>query len=206
MVKFDYKRAKEEIAQINAIVETCPEAVKEKCFELLFGAVFGHLALSAHASAQETTPTPKQENEKPASESAPIQTRKLPSNVLSFSHRYGVTPDELAKLFMLDHDPLLPIYKIPTNKMSQAQLYKVMMVLLENGLLSNTLSATYAELRDTVKEDGYMDTNFVKNLRRQHDLFRGAITDDSVDIDGSVELSGAGYEQLAAIVKELAQS
>jgi hypothetical protein len=40
MAKFDYKRAGEEIAQINAIVETCPEAVKEKCFELLFAAVF----------------------------------------------------------------------------------------------------------------------------------------------------------------------
>ena len=40
MAKFDYKRAREEIAQINAIVETCPEAVKEKCFELLFAAVF----------------------------------------------------------------------------------------------------------------------------------------------------------------------
>ena len=40
MAKFDYKRAAEEIAQINAIVETCPEAVKEKCFELLFAAVF----------------------------------------------------------------------------------------------------------------------------------------------------------------------
>jgi hypothetical protein len=40
MAKFDYKRAKEEIAEINAIVETCPDAVKEKCFELLFGAVF----------------------------------------------------------------------------------------------------------------------------------------------------------------------
>jgi hypothetical protein len=40
MTKFDYKRAAEEIAQINAIVETCPEAVKEKCFELLFAAVF----------------------------------------------------------------------------------------------------------------------------------------------------------------------
>ena len=30
MAKFDYKHAKEEIAQINAIVETCPDAVKEE--------------------------------------------------------------------------------------------------------------------------------------------------------------------------------
>jgi hypothetical protein len=36
MAKFDYNHAKEEIAQINAIVETCPDALKEKCFELLF--------------------------------------------------------------------------------------------------------------------------------------------------------------------------
>ena len=47
MAKFDYKRAAEEIAQINAIVETCPEAVKEKCFELLFAAVFNSEPVAA---------------------------------------------------------------------------------------------------------------------------------------------------------------
>ncbi len=43
MPKFDYEYAKGEITQINRMVETCPEAVKEKCFELLFGMVFGSI-------------------------------------------------------------------------------------------------------------------------------------------------------------------
>jgi hypothetical protein len=206
MAKFDYKHAKEEIAQINAIVETCPDAVKEKCFELLFGAVFGKPEAAPTPAAATEPPALKPQNERQVADEAMPQGRKLPPNVLSFSRRYAVTPEELAKLFMLDHDPLLPIYKIPSTNIAQAQLYKVMMILLENGLLNNSLGATYAELRDSVKEDGYIDTNFNKNLRRQHHLFRGAITDEGVDANGTVELSGAGYEQLATIVKELAQS
>jgi hypothetical protein len=51
MAKFDYKRAKEDIAQINVIVETCPEALREKCFELLFAAVFNTpISASPHSS------------------------------------------------------------------------------------------------------------------------------------------------------------
>ena len=106
---------------------------------------------------------------------------------------------------MLDHEPLLPIYKLPTQT-AQAQLYKVMMILLENGLLNNTLSAAYPELRDSVKEDGLMDGNFNKTLKRNHDLFRGAITESSIETNATVELSGAGMQKLAEIVKELSQS
>jgi hypothetical protein len=60
MAKFDYKHAKEEIAQINAIVETCPDAVKEKCFELLFGAVFGKPTPPAKPTPAEASPAPPQ--------------------------------------------------------------------------------------------------------------------------------------------------
>jgi hypothetical protein len=206
MIKFDYERAKEEIAQINAIVETCPGAVKEKCFELLFNAVFGTAIVATPAPAVRT-PT-STEKEMPEAEIPPPaqQTRKLPPNVLSFIRRYNVSQEELEKLFILDHEPLLPIYKIPSGKMSQAQIFKVMMILLENGLLNNALSAPYAELRDSVKEDGFMDSNFNQTLRRNHMLFRGAITGDAVNADGTVELSGPGMERLAEIIKELGQS
>jgi hypothetical protein len=207
MAKFDYKRAREEIAQISAIVETCPEAVKEKCFELLFAAVFDTKPAVLQGAPEGTeAPTAKQENKPDEQKNeTPKQKRKLPSNVLAFSHRYGVLPEDIEKLFLLDHEPILPVYKIPTGKTSRAQMCKVMMVLLESGLLNNQLSAPYPELRESVKEDGFYDGNFNGLLKRNYGLFKGAITKDAIDEGEVVELTGAGLKSLAEIVKELGQ-
>src|SRR5215469_10534518 len=124
MTNFNYKRAAEEIAQINAIVQTCPDAVKEKCFELLFGAVFSKLAPAAEPTEEKPAET---KEDKPGGDGAQAPpAKKLPTNVLAFTRKYGVSEAELGKLFMLDHEPLLPIYNLP-SRTAQAQLYKVMM-------------------------------------------------------------------------------
>jgi hypothetical protein len=109
------------------------------------------------------------------------------------------------KLFLLDHEPILPVYKIPTGKTAHSQMCKVMMVLLENGLLNNSLTAPYPELRESVKEDGFYDGNFNKLLKRNHELFKGAITEDAIEEDKTVELTGAGFTKLAEVLKELGQ-
>lgn len=199
MAKFDYQHAKDEIAQINAIVETCPDAVKEKCFELLFAQVFGTRTPAAPIEKPADPKSPAAEPEK----RTPPPSKKLPPNVVAFLRKHSVTEEELGKLFMVDHDPLLAIYKLPSGKQAQAQLYKVLLILLENGLLNNALTAPYTELRDSVREDGLLDNNFNGTLKRNHTLFRGAITEQKIAVDGTVELSGAGMARLAEVVKEL---
>ncbi|MGB8279149.1 MAG: hypothetical protein WCF20_14630 [Methylovirgula sp.] len=209
MAKFDYNQAKQDVTEIIAIVETCPEPLREKCFELLFGAVFKSqlLPVALHEPpAAEQANQGRQKADQAVEQSSNRQERKLPANVLAFARRHAVTQEDLEKLFILDHEPLLPIYKIPTGKTAQAQLFKVMMVLLENGLLNNQLSAPYPELRETVKEDGLYDGNFNGMLKRNHALFRGAITKDSIIESEAVELTGAGLQRLAEIIKELGQA
>jgi hypothetical protein len=209
MAKFDFKHAKQDIAEINAIVATCPDAVKEKCFELLFGIVFHERQSSPHIqdeAAKTLTEAPKEKAPEGAAAERVPQGRKLPANVLAFARRHNIATEELEKLFLLDHDPLLPVYKIPHGNVTKAQLYKVMMVLLENGLLNNQLSAPYSELRENVKEDGLFDGNFNKMLKRNHPLFKGAVTKDSIKEADAIELTGTGLARLAEIVKELAQS
>ena len=208
MTKFDYKRAKEEIAEINTIVETCPESVKEKCFELLFGAVFGTQTPTAPRALEALADNQAPKHEKKLEEQRaeqPRQDKKLQPNVLAFARRNNVTVEDIEKLFILDHEPLLPVYKILTGNTSRAQMYKVMMVLLENGLLNNQLSAPYPELRESVKEDGLLDGNFNGLLKRNHELFKGAITKDAIKEIEAVELTGAGLTRLAEIVKDLGQ-
>ncbi len=196
MSKFDYVRAKAEISEIVEIVKTVPEALQQRCFELLFEAAF-----SARSSVAETKPETK-EQAAPDDKSHP-SAKKLQPNVLAFMRRQNVPHEELSKLFMLDHDPLLPVYNIPTGGgIARSQLIKVMMVILENGLLNNSLSASYGELRSSVRDDGLYDGNFNKLFRR--DLFKG-VSKDGVNDDTLIELSGTGMEKLAEIIKELAQ-
>ena len=202
MSDFDFRNATKQIAEIVTVVETVPEPLREKCFELLFNAVFAGLpppAKPARPAAPET-PAP------PTPETQIQHGKRLPPNVLAFARRQNVTQEELGKLFILDHDPLLPIYKLPQGNTAQAQLSKVMMVLLENGLLNNSLSAPYTELRDNVKEDGLFDGNFNKILKRNHTLFKGAIMKDSIRESETVELTGLGMDKLASIIKEMGQA
>jgi hypothetical protein len=198
MAKLDFAKAKADVAQIVEIVKTVPENLQQVCFEMLFEAAFSDAPAAA-------PPKPDAKPEVKENENPPPSDKKLPPNVLAFAHRQKVTKDELAKLFMLDHEPLLPIYKIPSGNIAKSQINKVMMVLLENGLLNNALTAPYGELREAVRDDGLYDGNFNKTLKRNHGLFRGAIGEDGIDENGMVELTGDGMEKLAEVIKELGQ-
>jgi hypothetical protein len=198
MAKLDFAKAKADIVQIVDIVKTVPENLQQVCFEMLFEAAFSE----AHPPEAKVKPP---EPEKPAEPAEPVVGKKLPGNIKAILRRGDVTEDDLGKLFMLEHDPLLPVYKLPKGNTSKAQMAKVMMVLLENGLLNNNISAPYAELREALKDEGLHDGNFNKALKRNADLFRGAITKDGIDENGTVELSGPGFEKLAETIKELAQ-
>jgi hypothetical protein len=206
MTEFDFKAAKRQLQEIVAIVETCPEPLREKAFELLFSVVFR----AGEPESARADPPPSNPSTNPPSDKnvPPIQPRlsaeqKLPSNILAFTRKFDVPIAELQKLFILDHEPLLPVYKIVTKVTATAQLQKVMMILLENGLLNNQLKAPYNELRDSIKEAGLMDGNFNKVLKKNHNLFRGAVTKDKIIENETIELTGEGYDRLAKVVKEL---
>jgi hypothetical protein len=197
MAKLNYAKAKADIAEIVEIVKTVPEALQQRCFELLFEAAFSDIKPVAEPKPKES------DNPAPEDKPQPQSAKRLPPNVMAFMRRQNITPDDLAKLFMLDHDPLLPVYNIPTSGgMAKSQLTKVMMVILENGLLHNSLSASYGELRSSARDDGFFDGNFNKLFKR--DLFKG-VGKDGVTDDTVIELSGTGMEKLAEVIRELAQ-
>ena len=43
-------------------------------------------------------------------------------------------------------------------------------------------------------------------LKRNYQFFKSAVSKDKIDENAVVELTGSGYEKLAAIVKELGSS
>ncbi|QDF40893.1 hypothetical protein FJN17_26830 [Bradyrhizobium symbiodeficiens] len=194
MAKLDFAKAKADISEIVEIVKTVPEALQQRCFELLFERAFSETEASVKPGGAAT----------PAEEPTPpgASDKKLPSNVVAFMRRHNIPDSQLGKLFMIDHDPLLPVYKIPTGQMAKSQLIKVLMVILENGLLNNSLTATYAELRGSARDDDLYDGNFNKLFRK--DLFKG-VGKDGVNDDTVIELTGTGMDKLAEVIKELGQ-
>lgn len=205
MATFDFGDAKAKIGEIVKIAESCPEPLREKCFELLFGLAFADQSKAAAKSISPPTKTTESAETEVAKSTPANSDYKLPANILAFTRKYDVPFEVIQKLFILDHEPLLPVYKITSKITATAQLQKVMMILLENGLLSNQLKAPYTELRDSIKEAGLMDGNFNKVLKKNNALFRGAVTKDKIIEGESIELTGQGYERLAQIVKELSQ-
>jgi len=202
MKDFDFAAAQQKIAEINKIIEGCPDVVKPKAFELLFVQIFG----AAHPTAASAKGNIEQAAAAQTAAPEPItpETLKLPGNVQAFLRRNNMPKSVLDKLFMLDQDPMLPIYTIPTGVIAQAQLQKVLMVMLENALLNNQFKAPYAEVRDTCKEDGLFDGNFNKVLKKNSNLFKGAITPDKINEDEQIELTGEGQIRLAEVIKKLA--
>jgi hypothetical protein len=203
MKDFDLAAAELKIAEINKAIEGCPDVVKPKAFELLFAQIFGGTALPiAERESGKKEPAPGTPPDTP--DFVAQDAVKLPGNVQAFLRRNSMPKTVLDKLFMLDQDPMLPIYNIPTGVMAQAQLQKVLMVMLENALLNNQFKAPYAEVRDTCKEDGLFDGNFNKVLKKNSNLFKGAITPDKINEDEQIELTGDGQIRLAEVVRKLA--
>src|SRR5712664_1802412 len=106
MAKLDFANAKADIAQIVEIVKTVPEPLQERCFELLFETVF-HGSRNRHEGPVEKVSEGRDEpQEKPTPPL--VQEKKLPPNVLVLMRRHGISSDQLGKIFMLEHEPILP--------------------------------------------------------------------------------------------------
>jgi hypothetical protein len=201
MADFDFASAQQKITEINKIIATCPDTVKEKAFELLFRLLFDKPAPASHQKPS----APKKEEAEGGGEKEPPAPDgvKLPGNVLAFLRRHNVPREALDKLFMLDQTPHLQIYKIETSTTTKAQLQKVLMILLENAILSGSFKAPYKEIRESCKEAGLYDGNFNKTLKGNASLFKGAVTADKINDDAQLELTGEGQTRLAETIAEL---
>jgi len=202
----DFASAQQKISEITKIVATVPDGLKEKAFELLFELAFRDAKPVEHPEGRGQSAEPAAEQRTDSAAATAATAYKLPGGVLGFLRRYTVQQEALEKLFMLEQQPILPVYKIDNSVMAKGQLQKVMMILLENALLNNQFKASYKEVRDTCKEEGFYDGNFTQTLRKNSGLFKvGAISKDKIDEEGTVELSSEGFERLATTIKEVSQ-
>ncbi len=187
----DYEKLKDDIKEIGKIAASVPEAFREKCFEVLLV----HLVSGQISGADQPPPPPFV---------PPGRQRKivLPSHVMAFMRRKGVTQEQIEEIVMLEGDELHFIKEPEHGQAAKGQKDWALLLALKNGILNNSLKADPEEIRSMVQEKGFYDPpNFAANFKKKKyaDLFRGPL-----ERHGEAQsISPEGETALATLIKAL---
>jgi hypothetical protein len=191
----DYAQLEEEIKKIVELAEKQPEKYQVKCFEILLNAVIA--------------PSASVNNVPPSISTTPItevkqQTEKieLPIDVQSFLLQYSIPEDAIDKIFFKKGQEIRPKKKIPSDRISTAQMQVSMLVALENALKGPDykFEFSYQKAKELCKQWGKYDSkNFTQNFKNNKKYF------ESLSDEEHVILSPEGKDELAELVAELAK-
>jgi len=197
-----YENADDELQRILKLVESCPEALRPKAFEILLQ---GYVeSMKPRVPAQ---PSSDSERRRPA---PPLRQDQdlgptIPADVLprlrAMAKRRNVAPERLAAVFDFSSDPFTfaPVHVPGTAKNDRAK--KVALLVAARGFLATSRwVADWAEVKAMCTHQNCYDLpNFSATLKRSKgDIFK------AVDVGTGVELSAAGTEQAEALLAELA--
>lgn len=200
-----YEDAAEELKRILALVETCPEPLRQAAFEILLKGYVQSLSpaprqaplTAARAATQGLSPPAPAADQDWA---AAIAAEVLP-RFKAMAKRKGISADRLASLFDFSSDPFAfaPLHVPGTGKSDRAK--KV--ALLVGGrsfLASGRWVADWAEIKAMcTHQNCYDQANFAATLSKEKGgLFK------AVEVGTSVELSAAGTEQAESLIAEMA--
>lgn len=197
-----YENAADELQRILKLIETCPEPLRAKAFELLLQGYVQTLipppAVAAKVAAERAAPPAK-----PASDaewSATISPEVLP-RLKAMAKRRNVAAERLGSLFDFSSDPftLAPLHVEGSNNKERTR--KVALVVAARSFLATgKWTGDWAEIKAMCTHQNCYDVaNFAATLKQaKGDLFK------SVDVGSAIELSAAGTEQAEVLLATLA--
>lgn len=182
--------SKDKLAEIVELSESVPDAFQVKCFEIL-------LSHAVEPAPPSRTPQAQREGEEQkASEGEPEFV--LPIDVKAFLTQYGLSPQLLWQLFLVESGEIRPVYQLNTTKMAEAQVHHTLMMSLENALLTGEFKAKVEAVRERCRDRKLYDSNnFLRNFRSRDTLFRDP--DDTEEL----VLTPDGKAELANLLEEL---
>ncbi len=205
-----YKKLKAEIIEIIEIVNQCPIALQEKCFELLLK---NYLNLY--------------ENDNPIVESAKkniISEKELEQNgklslkadeeivekdfhvkVKRFLQSNKITMDIVNTLYYKEDEKLLPLYEsLKSTKMSECQIRLALLTAFENSFTDEEMRFKGEVVRSRCNlMKCYDSANFTKNFKIYSSLFEN--WQDKYEKTKDYILSTEGKKELAKVLIDLAE-
>ena len=182
--------SEEQLKEIVQLSKSVPDEFQAKCFEILLT-----YALRPAPIRETVEPHLRPEGEE-ASEFEPEFV--IPIDVKAFLTQYGLSPQLLWKVFLVESGEVRPVYQLKTTTKSEAQLHHALMMALENALLTGEFKAKVEAVRERCQDrKSYDSNNFLRNFRSRDALFRDA--EDTEEL----ALTPEGKAELADLLEDL---
>ena len=188
-----YESIKEKIEEIIEITKKCPANLQEKCFELLVAPLI-KMQPTTHPEKEKIKSTKKEEEKK--------HEVLIPLEVKAFIQQYDVSEEKLHKLYLIELNNVIEIYKISTTKKAEAQIQISLLTALKNAILGNKFKFSIEYVRKKCEDyKAYDRANFKSIFKKQSNkkLFK------SLEDKENIELSTEGKQKLADIILNIAK-
>lgn len=212
-----YQMLKSEIKEIIEIVKQCPEALQEKCFELLLenflNAKRGSAAPSKCASSAEdnihTADTTVSENEsgETNNQNAEITMKDFHVKIQRFLNSNGIAIDDINYLYYKEEGKLMPLYEtLNSTNMSECQIRLALLTAFENSFSDNngemTFNCEVVRARCNAMKC-YNAKNFTSYFKSNVDYWEA--WPEKYDKTQNITLSSEGKKELAKVLLDLAK-
>ena len=204
-----YQQLKTEIKEIIDIVSQCPEALQEKCFEVLLE---NYLSLYTDSKPNNKQSMSTLENEDVKSlesiENGKFQTMESDEDIAvkdfhikiqKFLSSNRIGNDIINKLYYKENDKILPLYEtLKSTKMSECQIRLALLTAFENSYNygNGELYFNGEEIRQRCNDMKCYDSrNFSRIYKNYSNLFDNweekyeKMTDYILSVDGKKELA-----------------
>jgi hypothetical protein len=182
------------VEQVVALCESVPERFRDRCFDLLMGAL-----LREKGSPRSLSPSDEDEREEPPNKDG--GELKLNAPTRAFMKRHGVAEEQLSQVVMTDGDEVHFVRKPKISNNATGQIDWALLLALKSGLADGKFEVSAQAIRATCDSEGCYDrSNFAKTLKRNKELFKAEMSGDAPQ-----GLSNAGEARLAALIKTLSQ-
>ena len=189
----------EQLKEVIAIAETCPELYKVECFKILLEYQLRGSIKEKSQIILETTQESEVSEEKPQRE---IVDSDLDMKFRKFMERYKISLDKINQLFYIEGESFFGIYDdLKTLKLAEIQirvaLLQAMINAMNNGEFEFDGEAVRAECQ---KRKAYDLRNFATNFKNNSQFFVGFGTYKKEE---TVKLSEDGKRELSIIIEEI---
>lgn len=208
-----YKELKSEIKEIIEIVNQCPEALQEKCFEILLHNYINSSALSKKDISASSNPTEIKESfVEPATSEVDsceeeIKEADFHIKVRKYLSSNGISISAINQLYYKEDGKLMPLYEsLGSDQMVECQNRLVLLTAFENSFSNsgNEMIVNGETVRKRCQDmKCYDKTHFADTFKRYSAYFDN--WNEKYDKTAQYSLSQEGKKALAGVLLDLAK-
>lgn len=207
-----YEQLKTEIKEIIEIVNQCPEALKERCFELLLENYLKSwrkpekIVQASEQHIEVAAPTQLPEEPDGAKANSDIALKDFHVKTQRFLQTNGISLECINALYYREGGRILPLYEtLNSTSMSECQIRLALLTAFENSVNDNNGEMTFncEVIRNRCQTmKCYSAKNFSAYFKNNAGYWES--WPEKYDKDFIVSLSVEGKKALAALLLELA--